>query len=190
MKTLAIPFAAALIVSHLGACSNDHSGHGAGHPPPTAPSSSKPPAPAADPPGAVAAVDAVLAAYEPCRALLAADRTDGIAACAKAVADAARAGEPAAGEGARPLLAALVEAASGLGTAPAADIEAVRLAFGEVSRPVVALLAAVPSAGARYHVFECPMAKGFQRWVQPTAKLENPYMGRAMLECGSEVSQR
>jgi threonine/homoserine/homoserine lactone efflux protein len=39
-----------------------------------------------------------------------------------------------------------------------------------------------------YHVFECPMAKGYKRWVQPTDELENPYMGQEMLTCGSEVT--
>ena len=58
--------------------------------------------------------------------------------------------------------------------------------FGEVSRAFVALLRAAPALQAGRHLFHCPMAQGFPKWVQTTEKMANPYMGKAMLECGSE----
>lgn len=35
-----------------------------------------------------------------------------------------------------------------------------------------------------YHVMTCPMVKA--DWVQKTTAIENPYMGKAMLDCGME----
>lgn len=146
------------------------------------------PAPAkANPADAVKAVDAVMAPYEQCRALLAADKGDGVAACAEAMATAATANKGGVPAAAQPHMDAIAAAAGELAKAPAGDLEALRLAFGKVSEPTVALLTAVPEAAKKYHVFECPMAKGYKRWAQPTAELANPYMGTAMLTCGSEV---
>ena len=68
------------------------------------------------------------------------------------------------------------------------DIKAVRLAFGELSRGVVAVVAADPALQAGRFLFECPMARGYQRWVQSTPAMMNPYMGKRMLECGSAIS--
>ena len=120
----------------------------------------------------------LFASYEACRALLTADKLEGVTDCAGKVAAAAKA----AGQ---PEIAAKAEAMAGTA---ADDMAALRLAFGEVSKPLVALLGSSPDVASNYHVFECPMAKGYQRWVQPTATLENPYMGQKMLACGSEVS--
>jgi hypothetical protein len=129
----------------------------------------------------------VMKPYEQCRSLLAADKAEGVAECASAIAAAAGAAEGSAPESAKAHLGAIKTAADALAKAPADDIEATRQAFGEVSKPVVALLTAVPEAAKDFHVFECPMAKGYKRWVQPEAKLANPYMGSKMLECGTEV---
>tara|TARA_R110002096_G_scaffold434832_1_gene658025 strand:+ start:252 stop:884 length:633 start_codon:yes stop_codon:yes gene_type:complete len=125
--------------------------------------------------------------YEVCRALLAGDSTDGIAECANGIGAAAKASHGAAPDAAHAHISALEKAASALAAAPADDIEATRLAFGVVSESIVALLTSAPEAAKAYHVFECPMAKGYKRWAQPSAELQNPYMGAAMLTCGSEV---
>lgn len=134
-----------------------------------------------------AAFDAVMVAYETCRNLLAADKSDGVADCAKAVDEAATEGRSKVPSAAQHHMAAIAVAAAGLASSQADDVEAQRLAFGELSKLVIALLIDWPEAAAKYHVFECPMAKGFNRWVQPDAELANPYMGTKMLECGSEV---
>ena len=65
------------------------------------------------------------------------------------------------------------------------DAEAVRTAFGETSRPLVAVLAAAPSLSKGMYVFECPMASGYQKWIQTDSEISNPYMGSRMLTCGS-----
>jgi Cu(I)/Ag(I) efflux system membrane fusion protein len=70
----------------------------------------------------------------------------------------------------------------------AIDLKAVRLAFGVLSRGVVAVVAADPALQQGRFLFECPMAAGYQRWVQTAPSMMNPYMGRRMLECGSPVA--
>ncbi len=95
---------------------------------------------------------------------------------------------PAAPSGSAEHLRGIASAAKGLGSA--GDVEAARSAFGEVSRHVVALLAADRTLAEGKHVFECPMAAGYKKWIQPTAKLENPYMGTKMLSCGGESTWR
>ena len=129
---------------------------------------------------------AVMTPYEECRALLADDKAE-IADCAKAIASAATELHPKAPEAAKAHLTAIATAAEALAGVPADDMDALRLAFGDTSKPVVALLRASPESAKSYHLFECPMAKGYQRWVQPDAKLANPYMGARMLACGTEI---
>ena len=82
-------------------------------------------------------------------------------------------------------LTAIYEAAQRLQQADRSDIEAVRLVFGQLSRGLVQLLVAEPALRQGRFLFECPMAKGYKRWVQTKEKLENPYMGGKMLGCGS-----
>ncbi len=128
-----------------------------------------------------------MSSYELCRAFLAADSTKGIAECAQGVATAAQSATANAPEAAREAMAAVVTAAEALAKSPADDIAVMRNNFGELSRAVLAMLAGAPDVAKGYHVFECPMTKGFQRWVQPDAELANPYQGTKMLTCGSEV---
>jgi Cu(I)/Ag(I) efflux system membrane fusion protein len=85
-----------------------------------------------------------------------------------------------------PHFAAIADGATKL--AAAADIKAARAAFGVVSQHVVALLASDKSLASGQHVFECPMVSGYNKWVQPTETLENPYMGKRMLTCGGASS--
>jgi len=68
----------------------------------------------------------------------------------------------------------------------ASDLAALRRSFGELSRPLVALLGEL-SELTGYFVFECPMAAGYKRWIQPTDAIQNPYMGSRMLRCGGLV---
>lgn len=135
----------------------------------------------------VAAALAVMTPYEACRTKLAADKGD-LAECAAQIAEVAakKTDGPAADA-----MKEIATAAAALAKAPADDIEGLRVAFGDVSKPVEAMLTAIPAAAAKYKVYECPMAKGFKRWAQPiegeTVAMANPYMGTKMLECGSEV---
>lgn len=56
-------------------------------------------------------------------------------------------------------------AAGVLAQADSNDLLAVRQAFGGLSQPLVALLGEKASLGNGRHVFECPMAEGYGRWV-------------------------
>ena len=78
-----------------------------------------------------------------------------------------------------------VAAAAGK-VATASDSTARRAAFADLSRLVVLRLATPGSP--RVLAYHCPMYAGFAYWVQPKAGISNPYMGRAMPECGEEVS--
>ncbi len=133
-----------------------------------------------------AGVDGVLTSYEQIRVALAQDDASSVAAAARRLqrqaSSLANAGGPVGtrmGEAAR--------AAHHLAQADASDLSAVRQAFGALSRPLVSLLDEVPQLRTRRHVFECPMAGGYGRWIQPTSDLSNPYMGQRMATCGRAI---
>ena len=137
--------------------------------------------------GAMSALDGVMNPYETCRVLLASDEGEGVSECAKQIEAAAANGRDSMPEAAKAHMNAIAAAAAKLAKIAPDELAAMRVAYGEVSRPVVALLADSPQAAKKYHIFKCPMAVGYQRWVQPDAKLANPYKGTAMLACGYEV---
>ena len=124
---------------------------------------------------APASLAPALDAYETIRIALAGDDLDAATAGATALGDAAKAAS----------LDALTSAAEGLGAAPAGDADAVRKAFGSASQALIDALAKDPELRKTLHVFECPMAQGYGKWVQRGEKLENPYMGKSMPNCGS-----
>lgn len=124
---------------------------------------------------------AVLASYERVRAALAADDMSSVPASARELETSARAATTTG-----PYYAAIADGASKL--ASAGDLTAARAAFGEVSQHLVALLASDTSLAKGQHVFECPMVSGYNKWVQPSENLENPYMGKRMLTCGGASS--
>jgi len=136
----------------------------------------KDPVPMAEGPKEPAATPAtaMLAAYERVRALLAADELEGVGAAAREIEATANAAS----------YTAIATNAAKL--AGAADLEAARVSFADVSRDVVTLLASDKALAKGQHVFECPMVQGYRKWVQPSQDLENPYMGKKMLACGGE----
>lgn len=126
----------------------------------------------------------VLAAYEGARAKLAADDFAGTLPFASALAAAARV----AAEHAVTAKGSFDGISAGADRMVAAkDIAERRLAFGDVSQRVVALLLADPELRSGRHLMVCPMAKGYQKWVQTSDRLNNPYWGKEMLECGEEL---
>ena len=125
-----------------------------------------------------ASKQAVLAAYERARASLASDDLTGVPDAARELESSAKASA----SGPNDHFAAIAEAAPKL--AVAADLKAARATFGEISQHLVALLATDKALATGQHVFECPMAAGYKKWVQPSEDLENPYMGKRMLTCG------
>jgi hypothetical protein len=138
-------------------------------------------------PTALEAIRSMLDAYEIAREALAADRIADAVGAATRIAAAAKKASKVAPEAVRAHLDGVSVAASRLAGSPADPSDEVRRRFGDVSRPVVALLAAEPSLREGLHVFRCPMAQEYDRWVQKSAKLANPYMGTRMLRCGSST---
>ena len=127
-----------------------------------------------------ALVRQVLAPYESIRAALATDSTDGVARHARRIQAIVRGG----GAEATRSLGALSRAAGRV--AGASDIAAARAAFGALSTALIRLLEADPQLRRGLHRFQCPMAH--ESWVQPSAQLQNPYMGTQMATCGGPVS--
>ena len=124
--------------------------------------------------------------YEQIRASLA--RDDGSEVPANALLLAKAAEQAAAGSsGTRAELEAIAAAAEELAATSSSDLRSLRRAFGEVSRAVVTLIVADETLANGRYVFRCPMARGYKKWVQTSAELENPYMGSRMLHCGSKT---
>ncbi|NVI96728.1 efflux RND transporter periplasmic adaptor subunit [Myxococcus sp. AM009] len=163
--------------SHTGTAPATHEAHGgAGTPLPDA---------------ALEYTRAAFESYEAARALLAQDAMEGLAARAGELQTALQqAAEAAQGDG-TPLTAWFqqgAEAASHLGAAE--DAEAARQHFARVSEALIALASADPRLQEGWHVFECPMVDGVNQWLQREPQLENPYMGRRMLACGTTSEWR
>ncbi|HEY4221350.1 MAG TPA: DUF3347 domain-containing protein [Myxococcota bacterium] len=81
-------------------------------------------------------------------------------------------------------LSALAGHAEALAKVNAGKIDDERAAFSDVSKDFVQLLVDKPALQTGRTLFLCPMAKGYQKWVQTSAVLENPFFGTAMLDCG------
>jgi len=139
------------------------------------------------PEGVMASLRVAFDAYEEVRALLAADTVDGIAARAQRIAEALRSAHANLQGAAQTAQVLQAGAAAADELAAADDLAAARLAFGRVSRSLVALGGADDRLAARLKVFECPMEKGYNKWIQTTDRLMNPYMGPKMLACGAET---
>lgn len=171
----------ALLMAFAGACGKDESTVVARPAERDTPASTAPVTPLAS--GPTAQVDALLDAYEHARLILAADELDGLPNVAMQIEKAAKAALGL-GAKARSNLQATDDAAMAL--VSAVDLASARKAFGEVSRHVVALVAADPALTSRLRVFECPTVDGYNRWVQPEGPTANPYMGGS--SCGNVVT--
>lgn len=131
----------------------------------------------------LSAMQKAFEAYERVRTLLAADRVDGLAAHAGAIAKALE--HAAHGNVPDDVKAAITEAGLAAGQMGVAEgLDTVRLAYGELSRFLIALAVADTRLQEGWHVFQCPMAEGFERWFQRSSRIDNPYMGPSMLMCG------
>ncbi|HVV83379.1 MAG TPA: efflux RND transporter periplasmic adaptor subunit [Kofleriaceae bacterium] len=71
--------------------------------------------------------------------------------------------------------------------AAARDVAAARPAFADASRLLLAVAATDPQLTTGWRVFECPMTKGFGRWLQREPAPVNPYLGKEMGACVSTV---
>lgn len=142
----------------------------------------------APPQGAATPVDSVMPSYENVRSALVKDDAAGAAEGAAKLRDAAASAADSASEDTKAHFEAMATHAATMADMKPEDIEAMRTTFGEISRPMVTMVQSMPAAAERYHMFECPMSKGYKLWVQNDPKIANPYMGTSMPECGAKVS--
>ena len=151
-------------------------------PAPSAPSAAADTRDADAPPAALAntALTPVVTSYLEIGALLASDKTEGVAPAVDALSNAIG------GLATTPKLSAVQ---SGLASIKTDDLEAARAAFVPVSEALIATLDADPSARAGLIHVLCPMAFASKggRWVQRTGDIKNPYEGSRMLACGAPV---
>ena len=119
-------------------------------------------------------VDKRFERYEAIRVALAADRLEGVATHADALAaDLSTAGDRESADLARAV-------------ARAPDIKTARDRFGELSHRLVPQFMQMKLAGV--HGFFCPMVK--RPWAQRTEKKGNPYYGAAMADCGNPLESK
>ncbi len=116
--------------------------------------------------------DALVDAYDAIRAALAADDLPAAKKAASSLATQVSAATPSITASAKKL-------------ANEGDVAAARLAFGELSEAWMAYLVAHPAVQKGLFAFQCPMAKGYKKWVQKEKTMANPYMGKRMLQCGT-----
>jgi hypothetical protein len=138
------------------------------------------------PSAAAGRVTAALGEYEKLRVSLANDQGAGLSQIADALAQASRAALPDAPIAQRAGLESIAQAAAVLAKTSATDLDAQRENFGRVSQSVIGLLVADPTLRPGWHIFHCPMTETYPKWVQPSSKLSNPYMGKKMPDCGRE----
>ena len=125
--------------------------------------------------GAAAAAELPKALVDPylqVQVALSTDKTEGLAAHAKAIETAASA----LGKDGETIVAGAKKLAA------AKDIVAARTAFGEVSDAIVTYAEKTKSDLAGLHIAYCPMAN--KPWLQKDTDIKNPYYGSAMLTCG------
>ena len=77
---------------------------------------------------------------------------------------------------------------------PAADLAAARISFLPFSEAVADYARQVRGHFPKLRVFRCPMSDRLgkdmpknAKWIQFSSSLRNPFMGKEMLECGTEV---
>lgn len=66
------------------------------------------------------------------------------------------------------------------------SLQVTREAFAEASEHLVGAIASEPSLAHGLSIFECPMTKGYPKWLQASDAKGNPYMGKGMQFCGVE----
>ncbi|MGD8316729.1 MAG: hypothetical protein PVH21_08005 [Myxococcales bacterium] len=155
----------------LGACSKNE---------PQAPPETQPTLPAVTLEG----IEKAISAYEQIGEALSQDHAN-IQAEALALAGAAKTASMTAPQELKEPLDNLSDASQRMATLAVGDLAETRSAFGNVSQAMVSVLSAAPSLQQGLHVYQCPMADGYQKWVQSGEPAQNPYMGTKMPKCGT-----
>jgi Cu(I)/Ag(I) efflux system membrane fusion protein len=133
------------------------------------------------------ALRGALGDYDELRAGLADDSMKGIDEEGRAIADWIRRASAEAQAAPEPIARMLLDAgAAAERVAAAGDLESARRAFGELSKALVMLSTSDERLQEGRHVFACSMVKeGYDRWLQVSATVDNPYMGSKMPTCGT-----
>jgi len=139
---------------------------------------------------------AVFVAYTTLSESLADDRVDAVSIRAKALVEQARqlataadnAKQTALADDARKLIAVAVKLAKSFPT----DLKQARIGFGRISRQFIRLLGrhgGKTMLDREVYLYECPMAGpfGYKMWARPNQNMRNPYMGKAMPNCGKTI---
>ncbi len=123
--------------------------------------------------------------YDKIRKSLASDRLEPVAAQATDLATKLRSIEPA-----NASVAERLEHAAGAADhlRIATDLDAARKAFSGLGEAFLPLLSVDSRLTSGWKLIECPMVTDrFNKWVQQSADIENPFMGQAMLTCGNDA---
>lgn len=134
-----------------------------------------PAASAADSPALMEPVKSVLDHYLMIQTELAKDSVKALDEHASAIAKAVK------GDDTKTLSPEVARQAETLGKAR--DLKAAREAFKPLSASLVKFLGDNQAGKGMYHEAYCPMVKA--SWLQKEAEVRNPYMGKAMLTCGT-----
>src|SRR6185436_523370 len=138
------------------------------------------------PDDAVAPLRESFGAYEEVRSLLASDQVDGLTPRAERLAALLHDARGAVPRGSRVLAGRLDEAEDAAGRLQAArTLKDARSSFASLSQGLTGVAACEPRLAEGWHLFECVMTPGFNRWMQRSDQIRNPYKGKAMLACGT-----
>ena len=130
----------------------------------------------------------VLDIYEKIRILLASDTLVGLETYCDEIVALTKQIEFSAPDNLKPRYTIISNKAKDLKKAKESDMDGARQDFGYLSKSIIELLQEEPSLQKNLHIFECPMAQDYQKWLQKESKINNPYMGSKMLECGAASS--
>jgi hypothetical protein len=83
-------------------------------------------------------------------------------------------------------LVQLVATARTFDAAP--ELASARSAFGVLSQHVIRLLIERPALRAGRSLYFCPMVHTYNKWVQSSGPIDNPYIGKHMTHCGVELA--
>lgn len=130
----------------------------------------------------------ILDSYEKIRALFASDSLIGLEEHCDNIIKTTKQAEFSAPDQLKPRYTIIAKQAKNLKKASQADMDGARQDFGYLSQVIIELLREEPSLQQNLFVFECPMAQDYKYWLQKDNKINNPYMGKEMLECGAPAS--
>ena len=130
----------------------------------------------------------ILKSYEKIRALFASDSLIGLEEHCDNIIKTTKQAEFSAPDQLKPRYTIIAKQAKELKKARQEDMDGARQDFGYLSKVIIELLREEPSLQENVFVFECPMAQDYKFWIQKDQKINNPYMGKEMLECGAPAS--